>query len=220
MLFKKNNIVVFCGDGITEWKKPEPFKWFPRGDGKELLGDGYVTLIDTMLTVKYPDQPVRFINRGESGETAKSLKESWEKNILSAKPNWLSVMLGFNDVWRQFDHPLTKELHVYLPEFKKTMDELLGGIRKKLDGLIIMPPFMVETDKNEPMLKKIKEYAACLRELAKKHDGIYVDVQKSFDDYLAKAHFMTIAADYIHLNQRGHYIIAKAFVEAMDRNSL
>ena len=34
MLFKKNDIVVFCGDGITEWKKQEPFKWFPKGDGK------------------------------------------------------------------------------------------------------------------------------------------------------------------------------------------
>ena len=34
-------------------------------------------------------------------------------DVLDLKPDWLSIMIGINDVWRQFDNPTEPELHVY-----------------------------------------------------------------------------------------------------------
>jgi lysophospholipase L1-like esterase len=67
------------------------------------LGTGYVSFVDSMLGAKLPEVPVRVLNTGISGNRVTDLEARWQSDVLDLEPDWLSVMIGINDVWRQFD---------------------------------------------------------------------------------------------------------------------
>jgi lysophospholipase L1-like esterase len=70
------------------------------------LGTGYVSLVDSLLRAAYPQGRIRMVNMGTSGNTVRDLAERWQTDVLDLEPDWLSIMIGINDVWRQFDSPL------------------------------------------------------------------------------------------------------------------
>ena len=51
-----------------------------------------------------PPHSIRVLNTGVSGNTVRDLDARWQRDALDLKPDWLSVMIGINDVWRQFDY--------------------------------------------------------------------------------------------------------------------
>ena len=57
--------------------------------------------------------------------------------MLDLKPDWLTIMIGINDVWRQFDNPLSTDSHVFLEEYESTLRELVASVRPNLKGLVI-----------------------------------------------------------------------------------
>lgn len=57
---------------------------------------------------------------GIGGNTILDLAVRWERDVLDRRPDWLSVIIGINDVWRQFDRPLQTELHVEADEYETT----------------------------------------------------------------------------------------------------
>ena len=71
----------------------------------EGLGDGYVSLLDAFLATHYPERDIGVLNTGIGGNTVIDLEARWEADILDLNPDWLSVMIGINDVWRQFADP-------------------------------------------------------------------------------------------------------------------
>lgn len=74
---------------------------------------------------------------GIGGNTILDLAVRWERDVLDRRPDWLSVIIGINDVWRQFDRPLQTELHVEADEYETTYRRLLGTVQKRLNGLVI-----------------------------------------------------------------------------------
>ena len=40
---------------------------------------------------------------GVSGNTVRILAARWDTDVVALEPEWLAVMIGINDVWRQFD---------------------------------------------------------------------------------------------------------------------
>ena len=85
----------------------------PVGEGlhNDPLGHGYVGLVQALLDATYPDRPIRVTNMGISGNTVRNLDEL-ANDVVDLKPDWLSIMIGINDVWRQFDRPLNPDQHV------------------------------------------------------------------------------------------------------------
>ncbi|MFN8378973.1 MAG: GDSL-type esterase/lipase family protein [Anaerolineae bacterium] len=43
------------------------------------------------------------INMGVGGNTVRDLAARWESDVTALNPDWLSICIGINDVWRQFD---------------------------------------------------------------------------------------------------------------------
>lgn len=76
-------------------------------------------MIDAFLKTTYPQSKIRVINMGTSGDTVRDLKGRWNTDVVDLKPDWLSILIGINDVWRQFDSPLITESHVYPDEYEK-----------------------------------------------------------------------------------------------------
>src|SRR5690606_32080005 len=137
---------VLIGDSITDTGRARPIGEAPGG-----LGDGYVRQIDALINAWYPAHRVRLFNTGTSGHTIRDLAARWQTDVLDLRPDWLSIMIGANDVWRQFDRPAQPERHVLPYEHERTYDELLTRTRPTLKGgLVLITPFLLELRADDP----------------------------------------------------------------------
>ena len=178
------------------------------------LGEGYVSFVDSILAAAIPEVPVRVLNTGISGNRVTDLAARWQSDVLDLAPDWLSVMIGINDVWRQFDGEPGME-QVEPEQYESVYRGLLEKTRPKLKGLILMTPYFLETDLADPMRAKMDVYGAITQKLAAEFDAIFVDVQAAFDHYLEHQPTQSLCADRVHPNGVGHMIIARAFLGAV-----
>ena len=119
MIFQKNQKLVMAGDSITDAGRNRPV-----AEGLfDPLGRGYVTMVEALFGACHPELGLRIVNTGCSGDTVRSVKDRWQADVLALQPDWVSLMIGINDVWRQFDSPRQKETHVHLDEYSATLDE-------------------------------------------------------------------------------------------------
>jgi len=202
---------VMIGDSITDAGRAQP-----GGEGLfEPYGRGYVNIVNGLLGAVYPQMKIRIINKGTSGNTVRDLKMRWNSDVLNMKPDWLSIMIGINDVWRQFDSPLQTEQHVYIEEYEQTLGELVSSTRPRLKGLVLITPYFIEPDRQDPMRKMMDRYGAVVRKVAEKNDALFVDTQAAFDALCNHVHPMFLAWDRVHPTTVGHTAIARAFLEAI-----
>lgn len=94
----------------------------PDGEGNNgELGNGYVSLVDSLIAAAYPAHGLRVINGGVSANTTRDLAVRWQTDVLDKKPDWAAVLMPTNDVWRQFDKPRQTETHVLPVEYEANL---------------------------------------------------------------------------------------------------
>ena len=212
MKIQPNSKLVMIGDSITDCERARPV-----GEGLfDALGHGYVSLVDGLINAGYPAHNIRVVNMGTSGNTVRDLKARWQTDVLDLKPDWLSVMIGINDVWRQFDSRLQHEWQVPLVEYESTLDELLQQTASSLKGLILMTPYFIEANRADAMRATMDQYGDVVRQLATNYEAHFVNTQAAFDEVLAHLHPMALAWDRVHPNRTGHLILARAFLKTVD----
>ncbi len=203
--------LVLIGDSITDCERARPI-----GEGLfGAVGKGYVAQLEGLLGAIHPAHAIRLVNMGTSGHTVLDLKKRWQTDVFDLKPDWLSIMIGVNDVWRQFDLPRQTEIHVLPKVYEKTLNELARISRPKVKGLIMMAPFYIEPNRADAMRARMDEYGAIVKKVAAKNDALFIDTQAAFDGVLRHMHANAIAWDRVHPNAIGHAIIAKAFLNAI-----
>jgi len=210
MLLEKGDKLLMIGDSITDCGRARPV-----GEGFAGLGDGYVRLVYALLTAVYPEKLIRVINMGVSGNTVRALKERWDTDVLALRPDWLSIMIGVNDVWRQFDAPQMVGVHVLPEEYENTLEMLVKQTRPLLKGLVLMRPFHIEPLKEDAMRSTVDLYGDIVKKIAEKYDAIFVDTQAAFDKLLQYGHSSRYSWDRVHPDLAGHTVIAKAFLDAI-----
>lgn len=211
MIFEKNDKIVMIGDSITDAGRARPI-----GEGRgAAYGTGYVNVVKGLLDCSYPELNLRLITMGCSGNTVKDLKERWETDVMDLKPDYLSIMIGINDVWRQFDCPLQVERHVHLDEYEATLDSLIVETLPILKGLILMTPYYIESNKSDAMRAKMDEYGEVVKKLAVKHNTMFVDTQAAINRILEHCHSSALSWDRVHPNISGHTVLAKAFLQTV-----
>lgn len=212
MLLEKGTKLVMIGDSITDCGRRMPI-----GEGSNNAeGFGYVAFVNALMkSGKHLENNNRIINMGVSGDRVRELKDRWDRDVIDLKPDYLSIMIGINDIWRQFEHPLRIEEHVYVDEFRETLEELIVKIKPTLKKLILMAPFLVEGNNEDKMKKEVVKYGQVMKELSEKYDAIFVDTQKAIDELLEHNYSATFALDRVHPTATGHMAIAKAFLKAI-----
>jgi len=212
MKIHSNSKLLMIGDSITDCGRDRPIAEAPR----DALGTGYVSLVNAFLTASMPQARIRVANMGVSGNTVRDLASRWESDVLALNPDWLSILIGINDVWRQFDAWLQTELQVGLEEYSQTLEMLIQKTQPHLKGLILMTPYFIEPNRADPMRAMMDEYGNVVRDLAKRYSAILVDTQATFDEVLTELHPMVLAEDRVHPNLSGHMILAQAFLKAVE----
>jgi len=202
--------LLFIGDSVTDCGRLRPF-----GQGsQQSLGTGYVAEVATMLEPFVKGRPIQITNMGVSGNTVVDLAARWERDVLALEPNWLSVMIGINDVWRQFGRAALAAA-ITLDEYWETYTRLITHTRPSLKGLVLMTPYYVQSDRSDPMRVMMDEYGKVVKDLAVRHDALLVDTQAAIDRVLTRVDYNAIAPDRVHPTEMGHQILAYAFARAV-----
>ncbi len=216
MIFQNGDRIVFAGDSVTDCGRKRPY-----GEGLwEGLGNGYVRMVDSNLAIDYPDRFLHITNVGESGAASKDMLANWEKNVEACKPDWVFVMIGANDVWRQFDEPAMYAEN-YAPEvYRKNIEAVCERTVGKVKKLFAISPFYMEANDNDPMKKRMVEYANICKEVVESYGATYIDVQAEFDKHLVHRYPAYISWDRVHPNWVGSMIIAKEVLKAIGADPL
>ncbi len=213
MNLPSNSKLLFIGDSITDASRGasgEVSPWEPNFG----LGQGYVSLVYAHLGATHPEAAIRVINKGISGQTVRDLANRWETDVIAEKPETLCIMIGINDVWRQFDSPLRPEISVGPQEYRETLAKLIAAAKPHIQALHLATPYFIESNRTDTMRARMDEYGTIVRELAAESGASFIDTQAAFDRVLEHQHPASLAWDRIHPSPVGHMIIANAFLES------
>ncbi len=212
MIFENYDRIVFAGDSVTDMGSAQPV-----GEGLfDNVGRGYVRVLESMFASYYPEVFLRITNSGVSGNTSRDLLQRFDRDVVELNPDWVSICIGINDVWRQFDSPAISDSHVLPDEYEKNVEEMISRVRDKVKGVFILSPYIMEPNTDDMMRKRMDEYVEISRKLAQKHNCFFVDFQKMYHEYCMIRHSSYIAWDRIHPNQIGATLMAKEFLKQCD----
>jgi lysophospholipase L1-like esterase len=211
MIFSESDIFVMAGDSVTDCGRM--YDMNPGCWGS--FGDGYVRDVDAFLTALYPELKILVANKGISGNCIPDLEQRWDKDVLELKPDWVSVMIGINDVWRQFDGIVTMPDTPKIDEYEASYRRIIEKTKDKVKGMILISPVMMEPNPEHPMKKMVLEYGKLCEKLADEYGLIYIDAQKKIDDFLKVLNEYVLTSDRVHPNHKGHAIIAKAILDGI-----
>lgn len=212
MFFKDGSTFVMTGDSVTDCGRDRPV-----GNGPYGLGNGYVNIVNACLRANYPQTGIRVVNTGISGDTSRGLLARSDTDIMALKPDYVSIMIGINDVWRQFDSEFVVENLISPEEYRSNLKALIEKISKQAK-VILITPFYLELNKQDPMRKMTDQYADIVRELALEYDTVLVDMSAEFDSLLSILYTNKISPDRVHPNSISHYYIAKKLLEKLGLN--
>ncbi|MBM0230661.1 SGNH/GDSL hydrolase family protein [Micromonospora sp. STR1_7] len=205
MILRTGQRVVFIGDSITDCG---------RRDAAAPYGAGYVSLVRALVDARHPELELEWVNRGVSGDTVRDLAARWADDAITERPDWLSVLIGINDMWRRYgDRPNEA---VGIDEYERTLRDLL---RRAVDAtgcrLILGDPFLIEADRRDPQRADTDRYADVVAALAVEFDAVHVPTQAAFDRVLAVSPGQRWADDRVHPHLPGHAVIADAYLTAL-----
>ena len=202
---KPDQIILFIGDSITDAGRLE--------EAYRPFGYGYVHFVAYGLLAKYSEYNLSIINTGMSGDTIRDLDYRWERDCLNHKPDVLSILIGINDVFRQYSD--RQDEAILLDEYQLTYKRLLSLVKVKYNcQLILIEPFMFCDDKANPAYKALLQYIDAVRALAEEFNAILVPLQELIDDKITKVSPEKFSDDMVHPYVWAHAWIAQQWFEA------
>ena len=204
LIFQPNQKLVFAGDSITDCGRRAQFA---------PLGNGYVREVYAWLGAAHPELNLTIVNQGIGGNTTRTLLERWESDVIGEQPDWLALKIGVNDVWRIVAERTAEA--VPLDEFERNYRAMLDRTRAATKaGLILIEPFLVETDHTDLFRRLLDDYRAVVRRLAEEYATLLVKTQDAFDRGLQAQPASYWARDRVHPTEIGHALIAREFLRA------
>ena len=204
LLFQSGEKVLFIGDSITDCGR--------RGDHAP-LGHGYVRKITELITAKYPDRDIAYVNKGIGGDIVEGLENRWDTDVIDEKPDWLSVKIGINNASRQLGEGISNE--VYLPEWEVCYRRILTRVKDELEApLFLFEIFYIEEDVENPRPLAVDAYNASIHKLADEFDARLIQTNDAFDNAVAaRPGALWTTQDGVHPNAEGHTLMALEFLK-------
>jgi lysophospholipase L1-like esterase len=202
-------LVLFLGDSITDCGR----RWEARP-----LGGGYASLFTELVTEAYPERDVRYINKGISGDNTVGLRNRWEDDVIRHQPNWLSLLIGINDLHSFLGDP---NGGVSVEVYREKYDSILATTREKTSAeILLLDPFYISNDTTgqgfrSVVLELLPQYIAVVDEMAAKYGTYHLKTQELFEKHLQFRDADTFCPEPVHPNHTGHLVMAKAMMRTL-----
>ncbi len=198
--FNDGDTVLFAGDSVTDCGRD-------RKDPLS-LGEGYPLLFKNIYDILFPGNKVKFINRGVSGDRTRDLLRNYDKYIKDENPDFISIMIGVNDTWRDKDDD-----DFTSPERLNTEYEtVLKNIKRDLPNakILILEQFCF-SDNLDRITKR-----AVTRELAKKYADYFIPVHDIMTEAVNKGFKEEeLSKDGVHPKPLGFSLIASEILKTL-----
>jgi lysophospholipase L1-like esterase len=201
--------IVFIGDSITDCGR--------RG-AHAPYGCGYVKRIIDMVTARYPERMITYHNRGIGGDVVTGLQRRWGDDVISLKPDWVSILIGINDSGRTF-RPDAEQIDP--DRYAEVYETLLTRTREQTDArLVMMDPFLMttETHPSSTLSRHVEWLAGYIRavsELAERFEAIHIPLHEIFAEQLRYRPAGCFGHEAVHPNEGGVGVITNAWLTAM-----
>ena len=204
LLFQSGDKVLFIGDSITDCG---------RRDAHAPLGHGYVRKITELITAKYPERQITYVNKGIGGDIVEGLESRWDIDVIDEKPEWLSVKIGINNASRQYGEGVSTA--DYLPIWEACYRRILTRAKTELGAsLFLFEIFYVAEDVDTPRPLDVDAYNASIHRLAEEFDARLISTSTAFESAVAaRPGALWTTQDGVHPNAEGHTLMALEFLK-------
>ncbi len=199
--------ILFQGDSITDCGR--------KREQLSSLGSGYAMMVKGQMGLEYPAEH-EYINKGISGNRSVDLYARIKADILNLKPDFMSILLGVNDVWHEYDG----NNGVDADKFFRIYCMLIEEVKAELPDLqiMIMEPFCLKGSATEAYYDEFRsevEKRACMaKKVAEKYSLTFLPLQKDFDALADTMPASDLLSDGVHPTPIGHTFIKDAWVRA------
>lgn len=237
-LNKNNMLIAFSGDSITDGNRQQ------RMDCNHIFGHGYQTIVAGKLGADNLDRQPKFLNMGHSGWTVSMVFSKWEEEIISYKPDILSILIGINDVIRGWMEELTSEQisENYLACYRKLLERTYEAL-PNIKCILCEPFFKAAYNHSQPYKnvphpihgedfqlldfgvserqveffdRTLADMRKGLQRLGEEFGCVYVPVQDLFDKAAQKAPVEYFIWDSVHPTIVGHELLARRWLETVE----
>ncbi|MGW1787475.1 SGNH/GDSL hydrolase family protein [Streptomyces tubercidicus] len=211
---RPGSTVMFTGDSITDCQRLE---------SEDALGFGYPLRVAGEWGLRHPDRPVTWLNTGIAGHKVRDLEARWETDVLDARPDVVSLLVGVNDMgWHTLD-PAGYVIPV--EEFEAGYDRLLAPLAEAGTQLILIEPFLlpihgvieagaalIGEKEREEWRTDLDPKIQAVRKLARKYGAQLLAADGMFAELATTTGPEYWAADGVHPTPAGHAALAAAWL--------
>ncbi len=186
--------IIFLGDSITA--------------GNRGTAVGFPVIAIENLNKKFNN--LEFVNSGVWGDQTINVLNRLEKDVFSHHPDIICLMIGVNDVLKNFDtHSLTVE------EFRGRYEKLVSEIKNKTHAkLLIIEPYLYENESmrgyKKPLLIKFNKE---IEKIAK----VYADDYLRTDRLVSNYDCQEFTVDGLHLSLKGATVIGSNCANCLEK---
>jgi len=195
---KSGQKIAFMGDSITE-----------GGAGPK----GYVTLV--MKGLEANGIKAECIPAGISGHKSNDMLGRLDKDVLSKKPDWMTLSCGVNDVWHGANG-------VPLDAYKVNITKIIEQCQAAGVKVMILTSTMIGEDQPNENNQKLMAYNEFLRTLAKTKKCALADLNADMQAGIAKVTEKkgnVFTGDGVHMNDAGNVMMATGVLKAFGLNA-
>lgn len=201
---------LFIGDSITDCG---------RRDAETPLGNGYVRTFTELVTARWPERRIEWINKGIGGNKVSDLHGRWRDDVLSHRPDRLSVKIGINDL----HSALGGAPDAVPPErFEALYDEILDLTARELGcPVVLISPFYISLNADgdafqAQVLELLPRYIEVVERMSEKYGTLLVRLHDVFQEQLRYRDAESFCPEPVHPNHAGHTVIAQALLETLE----
>lgn len=200
ILVKDGDTIAFMGDSITQ-----------QGAGSP---SGYVRLVATGLEAN--GIKTKTIPAGISGHKSDQMLGRLETDVLSKKPNWMTLSCGVNDVW----HGLKG---VPLDAYKQNITAIADRCQAAGVKVMFLTATMIGEDQPNQNNQKLIAYNDFLHNLAKERKcplaDLNADMQAAIKNMPSEQKGNLLTGDGVHMNVEGNQMMAVGVLKAFGLNA-
>ncbi|ALG10560.1 SGNH/GDSL hydrolase family protein [Kibdelosporangium phytohabitans] len=207
--------VMFTGDSITDLQRPHD---------EDPYACSYPVRVAGEWSLRHPDRPVTWLNTAVAGHKVMDLEARWQADVLDARPDVLSILVGVNDLgW----HTLDPDGHVIpADEFKAGYGRLLAPLADAGTQLILIEPFLLPIQgvveagaalvgerEREQWREDLDPKIQAVHELAGEYGAHLIPADRMFAELSVTTGPEFWAEDGVHPTSAGHSVLATAWLD-------
>lgn len=205
---KGGQTFVMIGDSITDHGRTEdgaPYGW------------GYVRVFMDIVAKNHPELAIDWINRGIGGNTVENLVARWDVDVLALKPQWLSIMIGINDIHCRIEQDADEAIAA----FRAGYSNILERVTSLSPHVLLLDPFYIASEATGAsrdefrILARLGRYLDVVEEMAEGTGAIHIQTQRMFEEQLKfrpPAHF---GPEPVHPYATGHLMVAMEMYDTL-----